>query len=150
MRFVLTLVLLFSSLSLFAQNDAKRQEWMKEMQQVKNEYIAKSLALTEEQKAKFFPLYERMDKEVRKVSEDARKMARDVQAKGDKATDLEYEKAAEALYEVKGRESQVEMKYFAEFKKILTPKQLYKLKDAERDFTKQLMKKHRDQRHGKK
>lgn len=150
MRFALTLVLLFSSLSLFAQNDAKRQEWMKEMQQVKNEYIAKSLALTEEQKAKFFPLYERMDKEVRKVSEDARKMARDVQAKGDKATDLEYEKAAEALYEVKGRESQVEMKYFAEFKKILTPKQLYKLKDAERDFTKQLMKKHRDQRHGKK
>ncbi|MCM1354889.1 MAG: Spy/CpxP family protein refolding chaperone [Staphylococcus sp.] len=118
------------------------------MQQYKNDYIAKKLSLTEEQKAKFMPLYNAMDEEIRKAQGEASKLYRQTQKKAKKGdvTNLEYEKAAEALYELKGRENEIEMKYFTDFKKILTPAQLFKLRDAERDFTRQLMKQHGEKR----
>lgn len=118
---------------------------MKEMQQVKKDFISKSLDLTAEQKAKFFPLYENMEGEIRKCSAKTSRMARDVKGKGDKATDLEYEKASEAMFELKSKEGAIEMKYYQEFKKVLTPRQLFKLKKAEKDFTKKLMKEFRNQ-----
>ena len=120
-----------------------RESWMKEIQQYKNDFIAKKLELTDEQRAKFLPLYNSMDKEIRKVQEESEQLSRQTMGKEDKATDLEYEKAAEAMYELKGRENAIEMKYFEEYKTILTPQQLFKLKDAEKDFTRELMKQHR-------
>lgn len=126
-------------------SERERVTWMKEMQQYKNDYIAKKLALTDEQKASFLPLYNTMDEQIRKVQDEAEQLYRQTMRKEDKATDLEYEKAAEAAYELKGRENEIEMKYFKDFKTILTPKQLFKLKEAERDFTRQLMRQHRRQ-----
>ena len=120
-----------------------RESWMKEIQQYKNDFIAKKLELTDEQRAKFLPLYNSMDVEFRKVQEESEQLSRQTMGKEDKATDLEYEKAAEAMYELKGRENAIEMKYFEEYKTILTPQQLFKLKDAEKDFTRELMKQHR-------
>lgn len=120
-----------------------RESWMKEIQQYKNDFIAKKLELTDEQRAKFLPLYNSMDEEIRKVQEESERLSRQTMGKEDKATDLEYEKAAEAMYELKGRENAIEMKYFEEYKTILTPQQLFKLKDAEKDFTRELMKQHR-------
>lgn len=119
---------------------------MKEMQQYKNDFIAKKLTLTEEQKAKFMPLYNSMDEEIRKAQEETEKLYRHTVKREGKATDLEYEKAAEAMYELKGRENEIEMKYFKDYKQILSPKQLFQLKDAERDFTRELMKQHRRQK----
>lgn len=120
-----------------------RESWMKEIQQYKNDYIAKKLELTDEQRAKFLPLYNAMDEEIRKAQDESEQLSRQTLSKEEKATDLEYEKAAEAMYELKGRENAIEMKYFNEYKTILTPRQLFKLKDAEKDFTRELMKQHR-------
>lgn len=152
---ILFIIFLFTFASVVqsaAQKQPSRQDknaWMKELQQVKNDYILKQLNLNHEQKAKFFPLYNKMEKEINKNSEETFKMARQVKEKGDKATDLEYEKAAEAMFESKAKEAAIEMKYYAEFKKILTPRQLFKLKRAERNFTKQLMKEHRKMKNEK-
>lgn len=120
-----------------------RESWMKEIQQFKNDFIAKKLDLNEEQREKFLPLYNSMDEEVRKVQEESEQLYRQTLNKKDEATDLEYEKAAEAQYELKGKENVIEMKYFNEYKTILSPQQLFKLKDAEKDFTRELMKQHR-------
>lgn len=120
-----------------------RESWMKEIQQYKSDFIAKKLDMTDEQRAKFMPLYNLMDEEIRKVQEESEQLSHQILAKDGKATDLEYEKAAEAMYELKGRENNIEMKYFDEYKAILTPVQLFKLKDAEKDFTRELMKQHR-------
>lgn len=120
-------------------SEQEREAWMKEMQQYKNEFISKKLELSEEQRAKFLPLYAKMDAEIRKSQKAVRNMCRKVE-KDDKVEDVEFEKCAEALYELKGRENKIEMKYFKEFKAILSPKQLFKLKQAEMDFSRQLMK----------
>mgnify|MGYP005945012801 CR=1 FL=1 len=146
---VLILSAIIMPLSVQAQqrpSGREREVWMKEMQQYKNDFIAKKLNLTDEQKAKFVPLYNSMDEEIRKAQQEAEQLYRQTQKKGEKASDLEYEKAAEAVYELKGRENTIEMKYFSDFKEILSPKQIFQLKDAERDFTRQLMKEHRRQR----
>ncbi|MCM1163963.1 MAG: Spy/CpxP family protein refolding chaperone [Muribaculaceae bacterium] len=147
-RIFLLIVTIFLSLGVMAQKEPRpdKGEWMKEMQQYKNEFVAKKLELTEEQKTRFIPLYTKMDKEIRTLVEQTYKMSREVKKKGAAATDLEKEKAAEAQFECKMKEGQIEMKYFKEFKKILTPDQLMKFKDVERKFAKQLLNKHREQR----
>ncbi len=65
---------------------------MKEIQQYKNDFLIKKLALNDEQKTSFLPLYNSMEDEVRKVQEEAGQLYQQTMRKGDKATDLEYEK----------------------------------------------------------
>lgn len=146
-RIIISLMLLFALFTLSFTTSAQqrpepreRKVWMKEMQQYKNDFISKKLQLTDDQKARFIPLYNSMDAEIRKTQDEAEKLYRQTKKKESGVSDLEYEKAAEAAYELKGRENEIEMRYFKQFKTILTPKQLFKLKDAERDFTRQLMK----------
>lgn len=124
--------------------DAEREAWMKEMQQYKIEYMVKKLELTPDQKTRFAPVLKRMDAEIRSVNEQARKMCCDIKKKGAAATELEQEKAAEAQFEVKAKEAQIEKNYYLEFRKFLSPAQMLKFKDAERDYMKSLMKKKRD------
>ncbi|MDE6066054.1 MAG: Spy/CpxP family protein refolding chaperone [Duncaniella sp.] len=140
---LIALMLLPVAVSAQKPSDRDRKAWMKEMQQYKNEFMTRKLGLTDEQKAKFLPVYKRMECEVRAVNDQTMKMERDLRDKKD-VTDLEYEKLAEAQFELKAREAQIELKYFKEFKTILTPAQLVKLKKAERDFSRQLMKKHQE------
>ncbi len=121
----------------------ERTEWMKEMRRYKAEFMADKMKLTDEQKAKFIPLYEEMDERTAKVEREARQMERDVRKKSNEATDTEYEKAAEALTELKGKQGAIEMEYLPKFKAILSKEQLFKMKGAERDFTKELMEHHR-------
>ena len=147
---IIALMLLPVAMCAQKPTERERQTWMKEMQQYKNDYISRKLELTEEQKTKFLPLYNRMETEVRKLSDQTMKMERDVRKKGDAATELEYEKAAEAQFELKAKEAQIELKYFREFKTVLKPQQLLKLKRAERDFSRELMKHHEKQNKQKK
>lgn len=152
-RFSFLLILAFATMLsnsqlISAQNvktDRDRKQWFSEMRRFKADFIAKELDLNEEQKAKFVPLYEEMDAKTQQIGEEARQMERNVAKKGEKVTDTEYEKAAEALYEAKGKEAVVDMEYFNKFKTILTKKQLFMLKGAERKFTKQLMDRQRGQ-----
>ncbi len=146
---LIALMLLPVAASAQKPSDRERKTWMKEMQQYKNEFMTRKLELTDEQKAKFLPMYDRMEKEVRAVNEQTMKMERDIK-KNKEATDLEYEKLAEAQVELKAREAKIELKYLKEFKAILKPSQLVKLKKAERDFSRQLMKKHQERTAGKK
>lgn len=131
------------------RHQGDRQRWMKEMRQYKAEFIAKSLKLSDEQRQKFIPLYEEMEAQTNELQDQVRRMEKSVTEKGDKATDLELEKAAEAMTELKGKENVVEMRYFAEFKKVLDKRQLFQIKSAERKFTKELMR-HNRQSKGKK
>lgn len=123
------------------QHHAEREQWMSEMRQYKRLYFAKELDLNADQKAKFFPLYEEMDNKVAKINEDARAMEKRV-AELPAASDLEYDKATEAIYDAQVQSAQVEKEYSEKFRSILTPKQLFRLKAVERQFNRELMKQH--------
>lgn len=128
------------------KRDQRMTQWLEEMRQLRTSFIVKELELTNDQKDKFVPLYDNMYREIEKLMNDTRELERTVNRKGSAASNIELEKASEALYECKGKENDIEMRYFNKFKTVLTPKQLFKLKHAEHKFNKQLM----DRRQGKK
>jgi Spy/CpxP family protein refolding chaperone len=118
------------------------KEWMKELRQYKHDMFAKRLNLSREQQEKFFPLYDEMDNSVMELNRNTRMLEDKIVRSKDKVSDLEYEKSAEAIYEMTKKQGEIEMEYFAKFKTILTPQQLFRLKQAERDFSRELMRQH--------
>lgn len=148
MKRISLFIFLITSLALSAVADnhqkpskENREQWFKEMREFKHNFLIKELDLTKEQQNAFFPIYDAMENECHKVHNETRKLQRDIKKKkGDEVTDIEYEKAAEALFELKNRESQIELKYLPQFKEILTPKQLFMFKEVEDKFTRHLMK----------
>lgn len=146
---VFALALVFPILA-FADDKADRQAWEKEMTKYKHDYMTKELKLSEAQQEKFFKVYDAMAKEVRTAHSQTRKFSKEIEKKGDKATALELEKAAQAQFELKGRESAIEMKYFPKFKEVLTPQQLFKLKKVERHFNREMVKQHKKMKGNKK
>lgn len=145
---ILTLFAFFS-ISLLAsvtswgasQDSEAREQWMTEIRQYKRVYMSKELDLTREQQHKFHPLYEEMTDQIAKVNDDARVMERRV-AELSNATDLEYEKATEAIYDAAVRSAEIERDYMGKFKEILSNQQLFRLKSVERQFNREMMKQH--------
>lgn len=126
---------------LCAQTAGDREEWLSEMRQYKRSYFTKELNLTREQQNKFFPLYEELQTRTDKLNADARTMEKRVADAGD-ASDFEYEKATEAIYDAKVEEANLEKEYLGKFKEILSKKQLFRLKSVERDFSREMMRQH--------
>lgn len=116
-----------------------RQKWFKEIREYKHSFLTKELDLSESQQKEFFPVYDAMESELHKAGKEIRQLEKKLK-KNEDVSDIEYEKAAEALFEQKGKECKIEMSYFEQFKNILTKKQLFKLKGAERKFTHFIMK----------
>lgn len=150
------LIISLAFFTMFSMADDKRrpskedrERWFKEMREYKHNFITKELDLTKQQQEEFFPVYDAMEDECHKVHYETRKMQREIKKKKEsEVTDIEYEKAAEALFEIKAKESAIEMKYFNLFKEILTKKQLFLFKDVEDKFTRHLMRQHN--KHSKK
>lgn len=123
----------------------KREQWFKEMRQKKHEFLIKELDLAPSQQEQFFAVYDRMETELMKLGEATRQTEMEVAKKSD-PTEADYDRATNELFELKGREYQIEKEAKEKLSKILTKRQLFKLKGAERKFVRALMKNHR---HGK-
>lgn len=121
--------------------EGDRTRWLSEIREYKHEFLAKDLALTKEQQRDFFPLYDRMEDEVERVNSETRALEAKVNDDKD-ASDTEIESASRTIFEQKSAEGQIELTYFDKFKEILSPRQLLRLKNAERKFTQNLVKHH--------
>ena len=121
--------------------EALREKWLTEIRQVKRNYFIKELDLNREQQSKFFPLYEEMENETFRIDDEAKQMEQRVAAT-ENATDTEYEKAAEALYDADVQTSRIRREYMDKFKTILTRRQLFELKGVERKFSREMIRQH--------
>lgn len=130
----------------FSEED--RQRFRSEVRAYKHEFIARELELSREQQREFFPVYDEMDDEIDRISTETRELERRVAAKDD-ATDVELEAAARAVYGQKKAEGDVEESYFERFKQILSPRQMLRLRHAERKFMQKLMRQHHRARRDK-
>jgi len=146
-----SLIILVASLAVassFAQerlSQSDRDRWLNELRTYKHEYLVKELSLSKEQQRDFLPLYDSMEDEVERINAETRELEAKAVDNAE-ASDLEIENAARTLFEQKRAEGQIEMTYFEKFKEILSPRQLLRLKNAERKFTQQLVKHHRRMR----
>lgn len=132
--------------SVFAQSvqpdESDRRKWMTEMRNFKHDFLAKDLNLTKEQQQEFFASYDEMEDRIDRLNAETRDLEQRIMTDSD-ASDVEVDAAARAVYQLKSEESKIELEYFDRFKEILQPRQLIKLKNAERKFTQQLMIHHR-------
>lgn len=117
-----------------------RTQWAKEMRQLRTNYVVKKLGLEGDSRDKFIAAYSSMQVDLDKLHRESRQLYKAVEKKGDAASNAELEKAANAMYEMHSKEGAIEMRYYSKFKSILSPRQLFKLKDAEHKFSRELMK----------
>ncbi|MDE5646247.1 MAG: Spy/CpxP family protein refolding chaperone [Muribaculaceae bacterium] len=149
--FQLFLFAMLIGLPMTAQNRGEKPEagkenfekWFKEVREFKHGFMVRELGIKEEQKADFFRILDKMEDECGEVNRNARDLERQVREKGDKATDADYEKASKVFFEQKQKEAEIELRAYKEFQKVLTPEQLFKLKNADWKFSRGLMEKHR-------
>ncbi len=137
-----------ATMPVFAQpkNHSKpdRKEWMAKMREVKHDFIAKELQLTDAQKKDFFEVYDKWQAARHGVEQDARQREKAVEEKGDAATDAELDAVIADQFAVEERLSKVDKEYLPQLRKTLTRRQLSKMKHAERKFLRKLMDKHND------
>ena len=138
-KITLLLLMLASCVCNMQAQDKKRQ-WTKEMLEYKHDFIVKETGMTQAQRDKFMPLYEAMEKEIYNVNHNAREQAKKINASNN-VSDDEYAKAAKTMAEVKSKEGEIETRYFNQFAKILSKKQLFLLKQAEIKFYRQMTEK---------
>lgn len=148
---VLVLAILAAAPSALAQRpkgnpDEKRKEWMADMRNFKHEFFKKDLSLTREQEGPFFKAYDQMDDELIRIGEETRSLERKINSDTD-ASDTEMESAARTLFEQKKKEAEVELKYYEDFKDILTMRQLLRLKETERRFNRALLNRTKERQH---
>ena len=137
---ILIALLVFAG-AVTAQNKG-RSKFATDMYQAKHEMIIEELGLTPTQQKQFMPLYEQMEREIYQVNRNARALASEVEKKKN-PSDRDYEAAASALSNTRVQEGDIEAKYFEKFSKILSKKQLFQLKQAERKFTQEMLSKKR-------
>ena len=93
----------------------------------KNAFITAEMGLTPEEAEKMFEA----GRECRKLSKDLKH--------NENATDADYLKVIDECVSVNMRQAQLEKEYYEKFKKILSPKKLYRYKRAEGKFAREFM-----------
>lgn len=117
----------------------EKKEWLRKMKEFKNEFMARELDLTPEQKGEFFRVYGAMEEERFEAEKSVRKLEQELEAKGTSATDEEYDRCIAAHYELNEKMVAIDKKYEASLRKILTKRQLMLLPHVERNFQRHLM-----------
>lgn len=135
-KFLLFLIFLISAVTIsWAQEEdqAHREKIYREVQEFKMQYLAKEMDLSDEQKEKFFELYEQMTQEKQEIYRDAYQLNKNLKKDKD-ATDEDYRQASEALAQANTQWNEVEKQYNEKFSEFLSQKQLFKLREAENNF----------------
>ena len=125
-----------------ADTDMDRERYVREIRSYKHRYLARQLELSDQCRENFFRLYDAMEDELLELNTQTRDLEQRVSANTN-ASDVELEAASSALFSEKAKEAEIENRYYNQFKEYLTPRQLFKLKGAERNFNRQLMRQHR-------
>lgn len=145
--FLLAIITLCMGTAMAQQND-KRERVFAEMRTYKHKLLVEDLKLTTEQQRAFFPIYDQMEDKLQQINSETRELEKRVAANPE-ASDTEVEAAAAAVFEQKEREGKIEKEYFDQFKSILTPRQLLRIKAVEKAFTEKLLRQHRRLRNQK-
>lgn len=143
--FILLIVLGLGVMPVAAQKKghkhADRKEWMAKMRDLKHDFMTKELQLTDAQKTQFFEVYDKCEDARHQVEHEAREKEKAIEKKGDAATDAELDAIIADQFTMEERLGRVDQQYLPQFRKVLTRRQLARLKHAERKFMRRLMEK---------
>ena len=112
---------------------AKIEKRIQEVQEYKMKYLAQEMELSDVQKKKFFEVYGEMTKAKMQCFKLAKQYERKI--KHEKAaSEHDYQLATEEMDKANAEWSETEQRYNEKFSEFLTPKQIYKMREAEANF----------------
>ena len=145
-RIIVLFLFSIFSLQSSAQRGGARQN-LQRVQAAKVGYITERVALTPEQAERFWPVYNRYQKELRTVRRTNLDAARDRrQAAGSELSEAQSRQAIEASLEMQEERLALKRKYKDEFLRVISAQQLVELYQAEQDFNRVLLQRLRQQR----
>ena len=103
-------------------------------------YLVKEVGLTPEESAQLFPLYNDMQEKRFKLKMEMREKVRSLNKKAIQTND-ECLKLIDEVLDKQIEEVTIEKAYYQRFKKLLSPQKLFKLKQADFRFAKEMLKK---------
>ena len=136
----LATLLIISCISISIQaQDRKKSGFTKEEFRARQEaYLMQKAEITQEEAAKFFPVYFELQDRKKAVNDKAWEQAR--KGKDPKTSDAEYEQIIEGIVKARIEADKLDLEYLHRFKKILSPKKIYKLQRAEIRFHRDILK----------
>lgn len=120
----------------------------KEIQEYKMKFLAQEMDLPKDKQQKFFDLYSEMSEKKRKLFDDV-KCCEMALEKDENASDKDYEDAFRKLTAAKEKDAALEKEYDKKFSKILTSRQIYKMKQGEEKFRRKMARMHHKHHSGK-
>lgn len=142
LNYILPFILLFT-LTVFAQTNEEKKQQVKAL---KVSYITTELALTGEQSAKFWPVYNEFEQKQYEIRHNRmRPIIKKIDEVGiDKMSDKEALTYLNQLQEAEDELFTLRRKLVTDLKAIIGPVKVLKLKKAEDDFNRKLLKKYKD------
>lgn len=129
-----------SAVSIQAQHAKLSREEFKSKQR---EFITEKAELTDDEAARFFPVYFELQDKKKELNDKVWTLMRS--GKRPETTEEEYGKILEEMADLRIAIDKLDKDYLKKFRKILTAKQLYRIKREEMRFHRELLKpmKHR-------
>ena len=150
-KLLLTLFFLigcFSVVSAQGHHGKKNDKMFEEIQEFKMKYLAQEMELKDDQKEKFFKLYDEMSCKRFEVMKPAWELERKLK-KNSSATEQQYQEAAEAMAKAKDQCAAIEKEYNEKFSQFLSQKQIFKMKEAEDEFRKKMQEMRQNKKGGR-
>lgn len=150
---LIVLILSIFSVSVIAQTEDKKEMprteherekskngnvHIKRFKEFRRDFLTKKVQMTQEEADKFFPLYDELGDKKFKLQVEIGEKMRKVWDE-DKASDADYNAVLDALEEIPVKEAALEKEYGKKFREILSPKKMFRLKMAENEFSRELM-----------
>lgn len=148
---ILSLLIIFISLNALAQDGSFVRKKKEQIKSLKVAFITDELALTPDEAAKFWPLFNAFEEKQQEIKKQKLKgyLGRINDESFDKLSDkdasamlAQMEKSEEDLYQAK-------KKFVAGLKGVISPIKILKLKRAEENFNRKLLHQYRDKKLGR-
>lgn len=135
-NFLVTVLFLFSSFYMAAQDRSEHREKIKAL---KTAYITEGLNLTPKEAQQFWPIYNDFDEKRRKLYRRERAEVQNIEC-------MTEEKAASQLkeyVEIERQDYLLKKKYYNDLKKIFSAQRIMQLKKVEDEFNRKMMREYR-------
>lgn len=137
-------IIFFMLIFLFSGAFAQDREAMKKIESARIALITERLGLSPEQAEKFWPVYRQYNMERRQIREEFRDTRQNVDMAN--LTEEQSKEMIQKAMDLKQRELNLEKEYSRRLSEVISTQQLFKLKNAEKDFQQMLLKRIQQQR----
>lgn len=130
------LVIAFSTAFAQPQKSEKHRKAMnaEKMEEFQLNAILQKLALDDKEREQFIPLYKQYQQEMKSTNKKCAAMSK----RKTERTDAETEEVIKHQFAMAKQKVEIREKYYAKFRKFLSPKQIEKIYDSERNVMKRL------------